>query len=222
MSTLHIRSALEHDLEKIRQDILRLGSLVEQAIERSIRALKERNADLAQQVINDDAQVNALRYKIEEACITTIATQQPAARDLRTLIAAIHVAGELERMGDHAEGIATLTLRMIDQPLLAPLTNITQTAIVCQEMIQASLDAYINYDAEAAKRVVARDDEVDALYQQAFRVLLTYMIEDAKNISRATFLLWVMHNLERIGDRVTNVCERVVFMTTGQLVEVKP
>lgn len=221
MNTLHIRSALERDLDRVTQDLLRLGSMVEQAIERSVRALKERNAGLAQQVIHDDAQINTLRYKIEEACLEAIATQQPAAGDLRTLIAAMHIAVELERIGDHAEGVANLTLRMVDQPLLKPLVDIPRMAEICREMVSASLTAYVNHDADLAGSVAARDDEVDALYQQTFRELVTYMIEDPKNISRATFLLWVTHNLERIGDRVTNICERVVFMTTGQLGEMK-
>lgn len=221
MSTLHVRGALERDLEQVQQDILRMGSMVEQAIARGIQALRARDAGLAQQVIDGDNQINQLRYTIEEACLTAIATQQPAARDLRTLIAAMHIAVELERIGDHAEGVASLTLRMIDQPLVKPLIDIPRMASVCQEMIRSSLDAYVNYDAEQAKQVALRDDEVDALYQQTFRELLTYMIEDPKTISRATFLLWVGHNLERIGDRVTNICERVVFMTTGQFSEWK-
>ncbi|MBN1888904.1 MAG: phosphate signaling complex protein PhoU [Thermoflexales bacterium] len=220
MSTLHLRSALEHELELVRQDILRMGSMVERAIERSIQALRDRDPDLAQQVINDDAQINAMRYKLEEACLEVLATQQPAAGDLRALVAALHIAVELERMGDHAEGIAKLTIRMVDQPLLKPLVDIPRMAEICREMISTSLTAYVNRDVELAKAVAARDDEVDALYQQTLRELLTYMIEDPKNISRATFLLWVTHNLERVGDRVTNVCERVVFMTTGQLKEI--
>jgi phosphate transport system protein len=208
-------------LDQVKQDLLRLGSMVEQALARSIKALKERDANLAQQVVSDDAPINAMRYKIEETCLEAIATQQPAAGDLRALIAAMHIAVELERIGDHAEGIATLTLRMVDQPLLKPLVDIPRMAEICQEMISASLTAYLNHNASLARAVAARDDEVDALYQQTFRELVTYMIEDPRNISRATFLLWVTHNLERSGDRVTNICERVVFMTTGQLGEIK-
>jgi phosphate transport system protein len=221
MSTIHIRSALERELEQVKQNILRLGSRVEQAINRSVRALKERDDHLAQQVINDDESINALRYEIEELCLQAIATQQPAAGDLRAIIAGMHIAGELERMADHAEGIAHLTLRMVDQPLLKPLLDIPRMAEICQEMIGTALDAYIKGDAGLAQQVAARDDELDVLHNQIFRELITYMIEDPKNIGRATFLLWVAHNLERIGDRVTNICERVVFMTTGQLKEIK-
>jgi phosphate transport system protein len=219
MTTLHTRGALERELERVRSDILRMGSLVESAIERSIQALKNRDAELAQQVINDDAGINDLRYAIEEKCLQLIATQQPAAGDLRMVIATTHIAVELERMADHAEGTAVLVKRLASEPLLKPLIDIPAMSRIAQEMIHSALDAFVAYDAEAARRVACRDDEIDALYQQVFRELLTYMLEDARNIGKATYLLWVAHNLERIGDRVTNICERVIFMTTGQLQE---
>jgi len=222
MTTTHTRSALEHDLEGIRSDILRMGSQVERAIERSVQALKERDVQLAQQVINDDEQINQLRYSIEEHCLELIATQQPAASDLRMTIAATHIAVELERMADHAAGTAEIVKRMYDELLLKPLIDLPIMAQIANEMIHTALDAFVARDANAAEKVAARDDEMDALYQQVFRELLTYMLEDPRNISRATYLLWVAHNLERIGDRVTNVCERVVFMTTGELKEIQP
>lgn len=221
MTITHIRSTLEHELEEIRSDILRMGSQVETAIERSIQALKERDAPLAQQVVNDDEAINAVRYDIEEKCLELIATQQPAAGDLRMVIAATHIAIELERIADHAEGTAEIVKRMYDEPLLKPLIDLPIMAGIANEMIHAALDAFVAHDATAAQRVAARDDEIDALYQQVFRELLTYMLEDPRNISRATYLLWVAHNLERIGDRVTNICERVVFMATGKLEEIK-
>jgi len=213
------RSVLEHDLEKVRLEILRMGSLVESAIERAVQALKNRDSNLAQQVINEDEDINRLRYGIEEQCLELIATQQPAARDLRTAIAATHIAVELERIADHAEGIAEIVKRTFDEPLLKPLIDVPLMAQIARQMIHTALDAYLAHDANAAQNVAARDDEMDALYQQIFRELLTYMLEDPRNISRATYLLWVAHNLERIGDRVTNICERVVFMTTGRLEE---
>jgi phosphate transport system protein len=151
-----------------------------------------------------------------------IATQQPAAGDLRMTIAATHIAVELERMADHAEGTAEIVKRMYDAPLLKPLIDLPIMAHIAKEMTHAALDAFVAHDADAAQQVAARDDELDALYQQIFRELLTYMLEDPRNISRATYLLWVAHNLERIGDRVTNVCERVVFMTTGKLEDIQP
>jgi phosphate transport system protein len=222
MTQLRTRSTLERELEQIRSDILRMGSLVENAIERSVQALKNRDADLAQQVINDDVVINQLRFAIEEHCLELIATQQPAARDLRMVIAATHIAVELERMADHAEGTAEITRRIYQEPLLKPLIDLPIMAQVAQEMIHAALDAFVAFDPDAAQKVAARDDELDDLYQQVFRELLTYMLEDPRNISRATYLLWVAHNLERIGDRVTNVCERVVFMATGKLEELQP
>jgi phosphate transport system protein len=222
MTATHVRSTLERDLEGIRSDILRMGSQVEISIERSVQALKERDADLAQEVINNDAEINQLRYTIEEKCLQLIATQQPAASDLRMTIAATHIAVELERMADHAAGTAEIVKRMYDEPLLKPLIDLPFMAQIAKEMIHAALDAFVVHDANAAEKVVTRDDEIDALYQQVFRELLTYMLEDPRNISRATYLLWVAHNLERIGDRVTNVCERVVFMATGKLEELQP
>ena len=219
MATTSIRSALDREQNRIKDDILRMGSMVETAIDRSITALKQRDAGLAQQIIDDDVKINQMRFQIEEECLTLIATQQPAARDLRSTIAATHVAVELERMADHASGIASITLRMLDQPLLKPLIDVPLMANIAREMTRGALDAFIRRDAELARQIAARDDEIDQLYQQVFRELLTYMLEDPKNISRATYLLWVAHNLERVGDRATNLCERAIFISTGELGE---
>ena len=217
MTTSSIRSALDREENRIKDDILRMGSMVESAIDNAIAALKQRDGALAQQVIEDDKQINQLRYKIEEECLMVIATQQPAAHDLRSIVAATHIAVELERMGDHAEGIASITLRMLDQPLLKPLIDMPVMANMVKEMTRQGLDAFMRVDEVLARQIIARDDEVDQMYQQIFRELLTYMLEDPKNISRATFLLWVAHNLERIGDRATNLCERTIFVATGRL-----
>jgi phosphate transport system protein len=217
MTTSTIRSALDREMRKVNDDILRLGSMVENAIDRSVSALKQRDSKLAQQVIEEDKQINAMRFQIEEECLELIATQQPAASDLRATIAATHIAVELERMADHCTGIAEITIRMQGQPLLKPLIDIPLMANVAKEMTRGALDAFVRRDAELAKQIVKRDDEMDELYQQIFRELLTYMLEDPKNISRATYLLWVAHNLERIGDRATNLCERMIFISTGQL-----
>jgi len=219
MTTSTIRRTLDREENQIKDDILRLGSLVETAIERAVTALKQRDGALAQQIIDEDQVINQLRFQIEEECLTVIATQQPAASDLRATIAATHVAVELERMADHATGIANITLRMLDQPLLKPLIDVPLMANIAREMIRGALDAFIRHDAELARQVAMRDDEVDALYQQVFRELLTYMLEDPKNISRATYLLWVAHNIERIADRATNLCERAIFISTGQLAD---
>ena len=219
MTTSTIRRTLDREENQIKDDILRMGSLVETAIERAVTALKQRDGALAQQIIDEDQVINQLRFQIEEECLTVIATQQPAAGDLRATIAATHVAVELERMADHATGIATITLRMLDQPLLKPLIDVPLMANIAREMIRGALEAFIRHDAELARQVAMRDDEVDDLYQQVFRELLSYMLEDPKNISRATHLLWVAHNIERIADRATNLCERAIFISTGQLAD---
>ncbi len=217
MTISSIRSALDREENRIKDDLLRMGSMIESAIDRAIAALKQRDASLAQQVVDDDRLINQLRYRVEDECLTVIATQQPAAHDLRVIVAATHVAVEMERMADHAAGIASITLRMIDQPLLKPLIDMPIMAGIVKEMTRSGLDSFIHNDVDLAHRTILRDDEVDQMYQQIFRELLTYMLEDPKNISRATFLLWVAHNLERIGDRATNVCERTIFVSTGQL-----
>jgi phosphate transport system protein len=215
MTTSSIRSALDREENRIKEDLLRMGSMVELAIDRAVAALKQRDGQLAQQVIDEDQLINQLRYRVEDECLTVIATQQPAAHDLRIIVAATHVAVELERMADHAEGIAKITLRMVDQPLLKPLLDVPIMANIVKEMTRSALDSFMHTDIELAHKTIARDDEVDQMYQQIFRELLTYMLEDPKNISRATFLLWVAHNLERIGDRATNLCERTIFVATG-------
>jgi phosphate transport system protein len=194
--------------------------MVDLAIESSIEALRQQNEAKAQRIIRDDQSINAKRYAIEEMAIATIATQQPMARDLRTILAVLHIAVELERMGDYATGIAKITLMHEDKELLKPLIDIPRMADLARGMLRRSLDAFVNRDAELANRTAAQDDEVDALYNQVYRELLTFMLNDPRTIDRATWLLWVAHNLERIADRVTNICERVVFLVTGRLVEI--
>ena len=200
--------------------MLVLASMVDLAIESSIEALRQQNEVEAQRIIRDDQSINAKRYAIEEMAIATIATQQPMARDLRTILAVLHIAVELERMGDYATGIAKITLMHEDKELLKPLIDIPRMADLARGMLRRSLDAFVNRDAELANRTAAQDDEVDALYNQVYRELLTFMLNDPRTIDRATWLLWVAHNLERIADRVTNICERVVFLVTGRLVEI--
>jgi phosphate transport system protein len=222
MTNTIVRHALERELVKLRCKVLSMGSMVESAIAASIVALKGQNSDLAQEIIAGDSCINALRYEIEERCLELIATQQPAAGDLRAIIAATHLAVELERMGDYVKGIAEIVNRTLDQPLLKPLIDLPLMARIASEMIHGALDAYATCDAEAARQVAVRDEEIDGLWQQVFRELLTYMLADPRTVTRATYLLWVAHNLERIGDRATNLCERVIFMTTGNLVEIHP
>jgi phosphate transport system protein len=213
------RALFDRELTSLRDNILYLGSMVETAIERAVQALKEQDVDLARQVIAGDAEINARRYDIEEQCVRLIATQQPAAGDLRAIIAAIHIVTELERMADHASGVAELATRLAGQPHLKPLIDVPRMAKIDQEMIRASLDAYFKRDPDLAIETAKRDAEIDGLNDQVYRELLTYMLSDPRTITRATYLLWVTHNLERIADRVTNICERVVYMCTGRMEE---
>ena len=214
------RAAFDRQLHTLLDDTLLLGSMVEKAIERSIDALVRLDADVARHVIADDAQINAKRYKLEEDAVRLIATQQPMAGDLRLIASVIHISTDLERIGDYAAGIAKIVLMHGDQPPVKPLIDIPRMADMGRSMLRRSLDALVRRDADAAREIVAEDDQVDALYDQIYRELLTYMIEDPHTIQRATWLLWVAHNLERIADRVTNICERIVYMVTGKIEEI--
>lgn len=213
------RHVLDRDLQGIQEDVLRMGSRIDTAIGLSLRALAHRDTRLARQIVADDGVVNGLRFSIEEACLSTIATQQPTASDLRLVVANIIIASELERMADYAAGIAKTVLRMGDDPLLKPLVDLPRMADACQQMVQAALQAYVARDPVAARAVAARDDLLDSLYNQIFREILTYILEDSTTTTRALYLLFSAHNLERIGDRVVNIAERVIFMSSGELRE---
>jgi len=217
---MEIRTIFHKRLREIQDDILAMGSMVGKATLRSIDALKNRDLDLARQIIADDKKINQKRFEIEEKCIELIATQQPMASDLRIIVAVLNIIAELERIGDHAEGIAKITIMIGDEPPLKPLIDIPRMAEQTVDMLRRSLDAFVNRDAEVAKKISAEDDLVDHLYDQVFRELLTFMAEDPKTITRATRLIWVAHNLERSADRVTNICERVVFVVTGKMEEI--
>ena len=205
----------------MQDDLLSLGSMVEKAVDKSLNALKNRDMALAQEVIDEDDAIDEKRFALEEQCIDLIATQQPLASDLRALITVLHVAVELERMGDYAEGIAKISVSMGDEPPLKPLIDIPRMADRCVDMLRRSLDALVNRDIDAAYQVCDDDDEVDNLYDQVYRELLTYMMADPGAVRRATYLLWVAHDLERIADRATNIAERVVFLATGRLTETR-
>jgi len=217
---MEIRAEFHKKLTEIQGDVLVMGSMVEEAINRSVRALRERDLALAEGVIADDRKINKVRYDIEEKCIELIATQQPMARDLRTIMSVANVVTELERIGDHAEGIAKIVVMIGDEPPLKPIIDLPRMADKTADMLHRSLDAFTRNDAAAARQIALEDDEVDDLYDQVYRELLTFMAEDSKTITRATRLIWVAHNLERSADRVTNICERVVFNVTGKLEEI--
>jgi len=217
---MEMRTAFHRRLREIQGDILAMGSMVGKALLRSIEALKSRDLKLAHQIIAEDQKINGKRFEIEEKCVEIIATQQPMAGDLRIIIAILNITTEIERIGDYALGIARIVIMIGDEPPLKPLIDIPRMAEQTVDMLRRALDAFINRDAESAKKIVAEDDLVDNLYDQVFRELLTFMAEDPKTITRATRLIWTAHNLERAADRVTNICERVVFVVTGKMEEI--
>lgn len=216
---MEIRTAFHKRLREIQDDILVMGSMVSKAILRSIEALKNRDLDMAREIITDDQKINHKRFEIEEKCIQLIATQQPMASDLRIIVAVLNVISEVERIGDYAEGIAKITIMIGDEPPLKPLIDIPRMAEQTVDMLRRSLDAFVNHDADTARKIATEDDLVDNLYNQVFRELLVFMMDDPRTVTRATRLIWVAHNLERGADRVTNICERVVFVVTGKMEE---
>ena len=216
---MEIRTVFHKKLREIQDDVLAMGSMVEKATSSSIEALKERDLDKAHEIIANDLQINKKRFNIEEKCVQMIATQQPMASDLRAIICILNIITEIERIGDYAEGTAKIVIMIGDEPPLKPLIDIPRMAEKVNDMLHRSLDTLISRDADVAKQIVSEDDEVDNLYDQVFRELLVFMAEDPKTITRATRLIWVAHNLERSADRVTNICERVVYLVTGKMEE---
>ena len=214
------RTDFDRSLQEIQDELLVLGSMVEKSIDRSVLALKNRDLSLSKTVIDDDDLIDDLRNKIEEKCISVIATQNPMAGDLRTVISVLYIAEELERMGDYAEGIAKISLSIGKEPMLKPLVDIPRMAEKSSKMLSRSLDALVNRDEQLAIQVCRDDNEVDELYNQVYRELLTFMISDPKTIERATYLLWVSHNIERIADRATNISERVLYLITGKIFDI--
>jgi phosphate transport system protein len=213
------RAAYEHQIRELRDHVVAMASMVDKAIARSIEALEYQNVDLARQVRKNDKLINAARWEGEQNALLIIATQGPMAGDLRMIAAALQIFTDLERMADHAAGVAKIVVETADEALLKPLVDIPRMSLIAREMLSSSITAFVEQDEAMARRVAIRDDEVDDLYDQIYRELLTYMMADPTTINRATHLLWAAHNIERIGDRVTNICERVVFTITGELEE---
>jgi phosphate transport system protein len=214
------RETFDRELQRLQDEVVLLGSLVEKAIVESVDLLKRRDLDGSRRLVAQDRRlINQKRFAIESDALTLIATQQPMAGDLRVLAAVLEIAHELERMGDYAKGIAKINLMMGDEPLLKPLIDVPRMAEKARDMLHRSLEAFVRRDVDLARAIPKEDDEVDALYNQVYRELLTLMMENPRDIDRATYLLWVAHNLERTADRVANICERVIFMVTGEMVE---
>ena len=216
-----MRKAFELEIQRLKDEILLLGDMVEKAILGSVDALKKRDIEASQAIFDNDDEINARRYAIEEQVMVAIATQQPLAHDLRLLASLLEVAGELERMGDYAKGIARISLLMGDEPILKPLIDIPRMARKGSDMLHRALEAFMNEDTETARLIPDEDDEIDGLYDQIYRELMMFIIQDARVIERANWLLWVAHNLERVADRVTNICERTIFIVTGSIKDIK-
>jgi phosphate transport system protein len=184
-----------------------------------VDCLKQRDYECSRRLIAQDLEVNEKRFAIESDCLILIATQQPMASDLRILAAVLEVAGELERIGDYSKGISKINLMIGEEPLIKPLVDLPRMAEKASDMLHRALEAFATHDVELARSVPVEDDEVDALYNQVYRELLTLMMAKPSTIDQATYLLWAAHNLERAADRVTNICERVVFTVTGEMAE---
>jgi phosphate transport system protein len=214
-----LRETFERELQHLQDEVLVLGSMVEKAIIESVEVLKRRDLEGARRLIAEDRVLNKKRFAIEDEALVLIATQQPMAGDLRTIAAVLAIISELERIGDYAKGISKINLMMGEAPFVKPLVDIPRMAEKARDMLHRALEAFVQQDVDLARAIPDEDDEVDALYNQVYRELLTFIMNDPRTIDQSTYLLWAAHNLERAADRVTNICERVVFAVTGKMME---
>lgn len=214
-----LRTGFDHELHRLQDDMLRLGAQVEESIATSVQALKARDLEASQRLIAADRAIDALRYRIEADTLTVIALQQPIAGDLRLLAAILFITNELERIGDYGKGIGRVNIKIGAEELMKPLIDIPRMAAIAQQMVHESLRAFIHRDVALARAIVSRDDQVDSLYDQVYSELLTLLFSDVSRIRQANLLLMAAHNLERAADRATNICERVIYCVTGELVD---
>ncbi|MGB5931882.1 MAG: phosphate signaling complex protein PhoU [Anaerolineae bacterium] len=214
-----LRQTFDRELQRLQDDMLVVGRMVEKALIESVEILKRRDLEGARRLIAGDQIINEKRFAIEADCLALIATQQPVASDLRTLAGVLEIITELERIGDYAKGIARTAIMTDQEPLLKPLTKISDMAEKTRNMLNRALEAFVQRDVALARAISAEDDEVDALYSQVYRGLLSIVMADTGTIDQAAYLLSVAHNLERTSDRVINICERVIFTVTGEMVE---
>lgn len=213
------RETLDRQIADLNDRVLELASIVEQAVLGSVQVLLDQDISGAKSLYEGDRAINQMRLDIERQALITVATQQPLATDLRKLSSIIDISGELERIGDYAKGIARIALRLDVRPPLRKLVHIPEMARLTADMLGRAVGAFVALDEKTARAIPAEDDQVDRLYNLVYQELLEQMIADRENIDRSTYHLWVAHNLERAADRVTNICERTVFTTSGELVE---
>jgi len=220
MAHISPRETFDRAKQKLLDQVLILGSMVEEAVQSSVNALQRRDLTAARQIYAGDQRVNEKRYAIEIDTITLIATQQPMARDVRFLAAILEIITELERIGDYAKGICKINMMLsedaLDPSVLADLQNMADLGL---GMLRRSLDAFVNHDADTARQIPTEDDLVDALYNHIYRYLINKLDYTPESIDRLSHLMWATHNLERMADRVTNICERIVYVSTGQIKE---
>lgn len=213
------RQTLDREIDRLKADILALGSMVEEALLRSVNYLKARDLDGSRRLIAEDERINAKRFAIEADALAVIATQSPMARDLRVLAAVLEIATELERTGDYAKGISKINLLIGDRELIKPLADIPLMLDKALDMLRRALQAFVDENTEIARALPAEDDQVDALYNRVYQDLIRSIMDDPTTLDQATLLMWAAHNLERAADRVTNICERIVFSVTGEMKE---
>ncbi len=213
------RETFDQELERLQEEVLALGSMVEEALVQSVDQLKRKDFEGSRQLIAADREINHRRYVLEADALMLIATQQPMASDIRLLAAVLEIAAEMERMGDYAKGIARINLMIGEEPFIKPLIDLPRMAQLARDMLHRALKAFADRDVEAARAIPKSDDEVDALYDQVYRELISYILQDPRTTDQANHLMWAAHNLERAADRVGNLCERVIFMVTGELEE---
>ena len=214
------REQFIQQMQDLQDQIIAMGSKVSNMLLDSVQFLKVRNMDGSRSIIQSDREVNATRYAIEEEVLALIALQQPAAGDLRTLAAIMEIAGELERIGDYAKGIGKINLLIGEEELIKPLIDLPLMAEKVNSMLYSVLDAFIELDVDAARAIPAKDDEIDDLYKQVYTELAALTMAKPSRLEQANYLLWAAHNLERAGDRVINLCERIIFTVTGKLEEI--
>jgi len=214
------RETFERQLQMLLDQVLVLGSMVEQAVLDALDSLKRRDLAAARRIYDADLQINEKRYSIESGCVTLIATQQPMARDVRFLAAILEIITELERIGDYAKGICKIT-QLISEEAIDPVLiyNLQQMANMGLDMLRRALDAFVSCDATTAREIPMEDAKVDILYNQMYHKLMEQMAADITTIDRANHIMWAAHNLERMADRVTNICERIVYVATGEMKE---
>ena len=207
---------IQESLTDLQIKLNEMAEMVVESINGSVESLVEKDVERAKQIKKEDKNINNIRWDIEEDCIHLIATQQPVASDLRELIALLNIITELERIGDYAAGIAKITMRIGDEKHVKSLIDIPRMKEIAVDMVENSMKAYINCDAKSARMIHSQDDDIDDLYKQIYRELISYMIENPANTTQCTYLVWVAHNIERMGDRVTNICERIIYHATGE------